>query len=147
MNTNQVWYTVSKTLISTFPPSSVLFKHHGAQDRYIVSLGFVVDETSQSLLGALYGAGPVPALDENKIFGVWLQKRVLFVGNSTVWGLGDASRSLGPNVVTVATNAKQLVGKFYLYDTDYVSTANRGTLLEVSETVTVTQGDIWVWDR
>jgi len=142
-NGHNVYHSVSTSLNGTFPPSSLLFSHMGAADQYIVSVGFVTDENTNRLMGALYGAGPVPQLDENEIFGVWLQKRVLFINNSTVWGLGLYSRANGPDTVLVYTNARQLEGQFYLYAEDYVDENNRGTLLDISPVVTVTQGDIW----
>jgi len=142
-NGPNVWYSISTSLNGPFPPSSLLFKHYETADQFIVSVGFVVDSPSQRLLGALYGAGPVSALDENKVFGIWLQKRVLFMNDNTVWGADNSPRAYGPNTIMLATNAKQLEGKFYLYDSDYVDFNNRGTLLYVSPTVTVTQGDIW----
>ena len=146
MNTNQVWYAVSPELATNAPfpgPAKVLFQHTGVQDQYIVSLGFVVDSSNRRLLGALYGAGSDPGLSENRIFGAWLQKRVLFINPTTVWGIGDGDRALGPDTVMVATNAQTLQGQFYVYDTDYVNADQRGTLLAVSEVVIVEQGDIW----
>jgi hypothetical protein len=145
-NGPEVWHSVSKDLDKPFPPSSLLFKHLQTDDQFIVSVGFVVDENSNRLLGAIYGAGAVSSLDHNQLFGIWLQKRVLFMNNQTVWGVGDASRALGPNNVLLGTNAPRLQGNFYLYDTDYVDFNKRGTLLAVSETVTVAQGDIWAYE-
>jgi len=142
-NGPEVFHTTADNLNSLFQPSELLFTHSEDADQYIVSVGFVVDSKSQRLMGALYGAGPVPALDENKVFGIWLQKRVLFMNNETVWGLGKASRAFGPNSVLLDTNAPRLSGQFYLYDTDYIDANARGTLLAVSPTVTVSQGDIW----
>mmetsp|Transcript_3636 Transcript_3636/g.8583 ORF Transcript_3636/g.8583 Transcript_3636/m.8583 type:complete len:440 (-) Transcript_3636:56-1375(-) len=145
MNGPEVYYTIADAgPDGTFPPSSTLFVHLGDADKYIVSLGWVVDATGNRLLGALYGAGAVSALDENKVFAAWLQRRVLFVGtDSTVWGLGPAARSLGPDVVTLDTNAPELQGRFFVYDSDYVDADHRGTLVAVSDVVTVAAGDIW----
>ena len=80
------------------------------------------------MLGALYGAGATSALDNNRVFAAWLQRHVLFVGTDggVVWGLGDADRALGPDAVSMATNRKELRGKFMLYDTDYVNATARG---------------------
>ena len=89
----------------------------------------------------------MPALDENRVFGVWLQRRVLFEGDDgTVWGVGDADRALGPDAVLVETNNATLRGKFHVYDSDYVDANNRGSLLESSADLVVTQGDVWHWD-
>jgi len=65
------------------------------------------------------------------------------MNNDIVWGVGDASRAYGPDIVFIDTNQKQLIGNFYLYGEDYVDFSNRGTLINISPTVTVTQGDIW----
>lgn len=145
MNSQQVWVSVAPTLGGVFPPSKILFAHMDSADKYITSVGLVVDATGSRLLGALYGAGADPALDQNRIFAVWLQKKVLFVSadGNTTWGVGDASRAMGPNSLRLATNAVSLVGSFHVYDTDYVDANHRGTLLAVSDVVTVHQGDIW----
>eukprot|EP01088_Endostelium_zonatum_P018451 TRINITY_DN5930_c0_g1_i1.p1 TRINITY_DN5930_c0_g1~~TRINITY_DN5930_c0_g1_i1.p1 ORF type:complete len:418 (-),score=61.29 TRINITY_DN5930_c0_g1_i1:53-1306(-) len=143
INGATVFYSVSNDLNSPFPPSRPLFNHFDSSDQYIVSIGFVVDSSNTRLLGALYGAGAESSLDHNRIFGVWLQKRVLFFGQNTIWGVGNADRSNGPDSVFIATNAGNVQGRFYVYDSDYVSFANRGTLLAVSDLVTVNQGDIW----
>ncbi len=68
---------------------------------------------------------------------------MLFQNNNTVWGLGNAALALGPDIVLLDTAAPQLTGQFYVYDSDYVDANNRGTLLAISDVVTVHQGDIW----
>merc|ERR1712228_451781 len=113
--------------------------------KYIVSMGWIVNNESDILMGALYGAGAVPQLDQNSIFGIWLQKQVLFINNDTILGLQEASRGYGPNDVLIEMNPNEtkVTGQFYLYDSDYIDVDNRGTLLYKSPIVTVTQGDIW----
>lgn len=63
-----------------FEPSQVLFQSGGAEERYIVAVGWVTqgaqEESGRRLLGVLYGAGPAPSLDKNSIFARWLQKRI-----------------------------------------------------------------------
>ena len=142
-NGQAVYYTISKTVNGTFPPPQQLFAHFDTEDKYMVSIGFVVDQSNTRLLGALYGAGATSSLDHNRIFGCWLQKRVLFKSASTIWGVGNAARSMGPNSVLLDTNLHSLSGQFYVYDSNYVSFSNPGTLLAISPVVTVTQGDIW----
>ena len=145
-----VYYSASQDL-DRFPSSTPLFSHRDAADRYIVSLGFVVDGDSTTqeatrVLGAVYGAGAVPQLDNNRVYASWLQRHVLFVGNDsppTVWGIGDAERALGPDSLQIATNQGNLTGRFMVYDTDYVNTTSRGTLLLEGPVVTVAPGDIW----
>ena len=73
---------------------------------------------------------------------------MLFIGsdNSTIWGSETSSE--GPGGQLLASNKALLpgeapVGKFYVYDSDYVDVNNRGTLLHISEDVVVTPGDVW----
>jgi hypothetical protein len=47
----------------------------GDADRFIVSVGFVV--SGEKLLGILYGAGATGSLDQNRIFGLWLQNKLV----------------------------------------------------------------------
>ena len=84
----------------------MLFNNFGDDDKYITSMGWVVDETGDTLMGALYGASNISALTQNAVFGIWLQKQVLFISddNKTVWGIGDASRGYGPDNVLIDTN-------------------------------------------
>eukprot|EP00483_Globobulimina_turgida_P001585 UN01587 len=142
MNTQQVWYSVS-TDLTQFPSTKVLFKNMNDADQYITSMGWIVNDKQNTLMGALYGASKISALDENSIYCVWLQKQVLFSNNQTTWGIGDASRSYGPNNVMIDTNAAQATGKLYLYDSDYVDINDRGTLIYESPVITVSEGDIW----
>eukprot|EP01084_Bolivina_argentea_P113304 201961_1 len=142
MNTQNVWYSVSNNM-SQFPTSKVLYTNMNDEDKYITSMGWIVNDKGNILMGSLYGASKVSALDENSIYCVWLQKQVLFINNETMWGIGDASRGNGPNHVIMDTNAAQATGKFYLYDSDYVDVNNRGTLIYESPVITVQQGDIW----
>ena len=144
-NTQHVWYSINDRNLTVFPESQVLFDNLGDDDKYITSMGWVVDEIGDRLMGALYGASNISALTQNAVFGIWLQKQVLFISddNKTVWGIGDASRGYGPDNIMIDVNEKSLNGKFYLYDTDYVDVDNRGTLIEVSNDVVVNGGDIW----
>lgn len=78
MNTNRLWYALSRDGMR-FEPERELAAQLGAQDRYIVALGWVTD--NGRLLGFLYGAGAVPELNRNRIFARWLQKRVVLVND------------------------------------------------------------------
>jgi len=60
---------------TTFQPQQLLFHNISGQDKYIVAVGFVAK--GSQLMGALYGAGPVESLDQNAIYGRWLQKKVV----------------------------------------------------------------------
>lgn len=144
MNSDQTWFSVSDDLDATFPQAQTLFHHMDEEDAYIVSVGFVTDSSSSSVLGALYGASSVPTLDQNRIFAAWLQRQVLFYGvGGEVWGLGDASMGLGPDTLLLASNQDSLEGQFRVYDSDFVDTTQPGTFLAESDVVTVHQGDIW----
>ena len=44
-NGQEVFYSASRDP-TAFPPSATLFKHHSDADKFIVSLGFVVDHTA-----------------------------------------------------------------------------------------------------
>lgn len=146
-NGQEVFYSASQDP-AAFPPSSVLFGHHGDADKYVVSLGYVVDHTATRVLGALYGAGASPHLNHNQVFAAWLQRHVLFVGTDsgpTIWG-GGSERAVGPDVVALETNAPALEGRFQIYDTDYRNASSRGTLLYTSPAVTVEPGDTWSFD-
>ena len=56
---------------------------------------------------------------------------------------GHAANSLGANTVRLDTNSASLTGRWYLYEADYTSEAAPGTLLAVSDQVTVSAGDVW----
>ena len=140
-----------------WPNSTMLFTNFDLADLHIVSLGFVVDQASRVLKGALYGAGSTPQLNNNRVFAAWLQRRAIFRGtnNATVLGLGSTAKPHGPASVvlqladntTLASSASSLsstlAGEWYLYDADYVDERNPGTLLAVSERVEVAPGDVW----
>src|ERR1019366_10330745 len=83
-NGARLWQTVS-TNGAPFPTSQMLLTNLDAADAYIVALGWVVrgpqESPGRKLLGVLYGAGPVPGLNENCIYARWLQKRVVFVAS------------------------------------------------------------------
>lgn len=91
-NTNTLWYSLSNDG-RTFEEQRILFRHLGKQDRYIVAVGFVVK--GNSLLGVIYGAGAIPALDRNRLFARWLQKKIVVVGKDGSRHLAEGS--LGPN--------------------------------------------------
>jgi hypothetical protein len=136
LNASHVWYSTG-TSIAAPSPSSVLFSNNGTADTYITSPCFVTDGTR--LYGSLYGAGAPSALNQNRIFATWLQKKVVFTATSgTTIGI-NGNQSYGPDRQQVATSAIQSVGtgRFSVYDTDGVS------LLYVSPVLTLRKGDVW----
>ncbi len=119
-NGTRLWQTLSTNGLA-FPAASLLFTNLAEADRYIVALGWVVrgrqEEPGRKLLGVLYGAGPVPSLDQNRIHARWLQKRVVFVAvDGTRIG---GTRSLGPDRQLLPFPASGTVrGKFEVYAED-----------------------------
>ncbi len=97
-NRAQLSYSLSTNALS-FPPVQTLLTNVDSSDRFIVALGWVVqgeqEKPGRKLLGVLYGAGPAPSLDQNKIFARWLQKKVVFVSNDGRRYEGKSSH--GPN--------------------------------------------------
>jgi hypothetical protein len=122
-NGKRLWQTVS-TNGAAFPASQTLLTNLGPSDAYIVALGWVVRGSQESpgrkLLGVLYGAGPVPGLNENSIHARWLQKRVVFVANDGTRTPG--TRALGPDrqLLTVPDSGPQ-TGKFEVYGEDGIT--------------------------
>jgi hypothetical protein len=135
-NGRRLWQTVS-TNGAAFPPPRTLLTNLTAADAYIVALGWVTrgpqESPGRKLLGVLYGAGPVPALNENSIYARWLQKRVIFRADDGRRFPG--TKALGPDRQLLAlADAGPLAGRFELYAEDgltllgasAVQTARRG---------------------
>jgi hypothetical protein len=135
-NGKRMWQTVSSNGVA-FPGARMLLTNLGAADAYIVALGWVVRGQQESpgrrLLGVLYGAGPVSALNENRIYARWLQKGVVFVANDGTRFPG--TKALGPDRQLLALpGANPITGKFEVYAEDGV------TLLGASATQAVRRG-------
>jgi hypothetical protein len=98
MNGPDLTYALS-TDPAQFQETHTLFSHAGAEDRYIVAIGWVTrgdqETTGRHLLGVLYGAGPVSSLDRNRIFARWLQKRFVFQPKGG--SLMEGREALGPD--------------------------------------------------
>ena len=135
-NGTRLWQTVSSNGVA-FPAARMLLTNLEAADAYIVALGWVVrgqqESPGRKLLGVLYGAGPVSALNQNSIYVRWLQKMVVFVA-------GDGTRypgtsALGPDRQFLALpSAGPVSGRFEVYAED------GATLLGTSVTQTVSSG-------
>ncbi len=97
-----------------FPPSKDLAKSLGAPDRYIVAIGWVVRQNR--VLGFLYGAGAAPSLDRNRIFGRWLQKKVVFVADDGTRYEGTSA--LGPDRQIISVPKGEVKGHFEVYAED-----------------------------
>jgi len=92
MNQQHLWYALSKDGMH-FGKEQTLLTHRDAADKYIVAIGWVCKDNR--LLGVLYGAGAVGSLDHNRIFGRWLQRKVVFVADDGT--RYEPDEALGPN--------------------------------------------------
>ena len=135
-NGPRLWQTVSTNGLS-FPAPRTLLTNLDNADAYIVALGWVTrgpqESPGRKLLGVLYGAGASPALNENRIFARWLQKRVVFVASDGTRIAG--SKALGPDrQLLPLPGSGPLTGRFEVYAEDGltligasgVQTAGRG---------------------
>ena len=117
MNTNGLWYSLSNDGLK-FAPEKELLHSLGDDDRFIVANAWVVD--NDKVLGVLYGAGAVSALNRNRIFARWIQKRVVFVSD-------DGTRcepvsALGPDRQLVRVpEGMNLQGHFEVFGEDGVT--------------------------
>ena len=122
-NGTRLWQTVSSNGLA-FPAARTLLTNLEAADSYIVALGWVVrgpqESPGRKLLGVLYGAGPVSALNQNSLYARWLQKRVVFVAND---GTGyPGTKALGPDRQLLAVpDAGPVTGRFEVYGEDGVT--------------------------
>lgn len=113
-NGDHLWYSLSKDG-KTFEAEKVLGKNLGESDRYIVAVGWVV--RGRRVQGFLYGAGAVTSLDRNRIFGRWLQKKVVFTAE-------DGTRyepiaSLGPDrQILKVPMGTEIEGQFEVFGDD-----------------------------
>ncbi|MCP4640480.1 MAG: hypothetical protein GY851_08610 [bacterium] len=135
MNREGLWYSVSDDGMAFEPPRPLL-THLGDADRYIVAIGWVADQ--ERVLGVLYGAGAVPALNENRIFARWLQRRVVFVPET-----GDSiapAAAVGPDRQRLpVAGGKAVRGRFQVFAEDGV------TLLGVSALLEIAPGQVYEW--
>ena len=135
-NGARLWQTVSSNAVA-FPPARTLLSNLGADDTYIVALGWVVrgqqESPGRKLLGVLYGAGPVSALNQNSLYARWLEKRVVFVAKDGTRFPG--TKALGPDRQFLAfSSTSPLTGRFEVYAED------GATLLGTSATQSVSSG-------
>lgn len=127
MNTNTIWYSLSRDGLG-WSEERQLFRNLGQEDQYIVAVGWVCKD--DRLLGVLYGAGPVPELNRNRIFARWLQKRVVFLASDKT--RFNAERAIGPDrqLIRLRENAA-MDGRFEIYGDDGM------TLIAATEPMTI----------
>ena len=138
-NGARLWQTVSTNSME-FPAARPLLTHLDTADAYIVALGWVTRGPQESpgrrLLGVLYGAGPVPALNRNSIHARWLQKRVIFVAGDGTRIAG--TKALGPDRQLLPfPGDAPLTGRFEIYSEDGM------TLLGTSAAQTIQRGECY----
>lgn len=118
-NAGQLWYTLSPDGKS-FAPERVLADHRGDADRYIVAVGWVKQDNR--LLGFLYGAGQVAALNRNRIFARWLQKRIVYTDSAGI--KRETEVALGPDrqIIRLGDEFKDDGGKLDILAEDGATT-------------------------
>ncbi|GMU22609.1 MAG: hypothetical protein AMXMBFR13_26940 [Phycisphaerae bacterium] len=112
-NRDRLWYALSQDGMK-FGPERELAGNLGAEDKYIVAVGWVVRD--QQLLGFLYGAGAVPELNRNRIFARWLQKKLVFTDTA-----GNELRvlgALGPDRQIVQLQGKPAEVRLQIFSED-----------------------------
>ena len=134
MNTDRLFYSLARGDGTSFPPPRTLLEHADDADRYMVAVGLVVageqEQPGRRVLGVLYGAGAAPTLDQNRIFAVWLQKRIIVEAEGE---RVEFDRSLGPDR-QVLRRARPLVG------TIKYTSEDGETLIGSAPAVTMTPG-------
>lgn len=131
MNREFLRYALSRDGMA-FEPSQLFTESRDSADAYIVAIGWVVD--GNRLLGALYGAGAVPGLNENRLFAKWLQKRVLFECEDG--RVVEGMEAIGPDAVLLPLD-RPVRGRFVVYAEDGL------TLLARTPRTTLQPGQHW----
>jgi len=117
MNGQKLWYSLSNDGMKFEAPKE-LASNLGDADKYMVAIGWVT--RGNRVLGFLYGAGAVTDLAHNRIFGRWLQKKVVFV--ATDGTRYEPSSAIGPDrQVIKIPQGKELDGTFEVYAEDGVT--------------------------
>jgi hypothetical protein len=138
-NGTRLWQAVSTNGVA-FPAARTLLTNLDAADAYIVALGWVTrgpqEAPGRKLLGVLYGAGPVSALNRNSLYARWLQRKVVFVADDGT--RYPATRALGPDRQLLPfSSASPVTGRFEAYAED------GATLLGASGPRTVKDGQAY----
>lgn len=117
MNGATLWYSLSTDGMKFDAPKE-LIKNLGEADRYMVAIGWVT--RANKLLGFLYGAGATSSLDRNRIFGRWLQKKVVFVASDGT--RYEPSAAIGPDrQIIKVPQSSAMDGTFEIYAEDGVT--------------------------
>jgi len=117
MNMDRTWFSLSSDGMN-FAPMQPLFTNASPAERYIVAVGWVTsgaqEKGGRRLLGVLYGAGAVSALNQNRIFARWLQPRIVLHGEDGKTSIGATAR--GPERQLIPIRGKEWVGDLQLFD-------------------------------
>jgi hypothetical protein len=132
VNNDSLWFSLASDGMH-FGAERELTRNQSDQDRYIVAVGWVGD--GDAVYGVLYGAGPVPSLDRNRIFAKWLQKRVVFRTKDGI--LAGEVFADGPDRVRLAVPPGGATGHFEVFAEDGLTSLHRSAELKVHA------GDIW----
>lgn len=117
MNGDKLWYSLSTDGMKFDSPRE-LATNTGDADRYMVAIGWVT--RANRVLGFLYGAGAIGSLDRNRIFGRWLQKKVVFVASDGT--RYEPSSAIGPDrQIIKIPQGKEIDGAFEVYAEDGVT--------------------------
>ena len=100
-NGDRLGYALSRDG-QTFEPQRVLCTRQGEADAFMVAVGFVVsgeqEKAGRRVLGILYGAGAKPALNANRVFARWLQKRIVLTAGDELF---ESTQARGPDAQIV----------------------------------------------
>lgn len=121
-NTGKLWYALSRDGKS-FAPEHLLAEHRSDADQFMVAVGWV--KQGNRILGFLYGAGAASSRDRNRIFGRWLQKKIVYVDSK---GLAhEAHGAVGPDrqVIPLGAGFEDHGGRMIVYAED--GTTKRAT--------------------
>ncbi len=113
-NADRLWYALSPDGMK-FGPQREMARNLGADDRYIVAVGWVLN--GERVLGFVYGAGAVNSLNRNRLFARWLQKKVAFIADDGT--RVEPAGALGPDrVILPMGSASALQGRIELHAED-----------------------------
>lgn len=101
-----------------FPPMQFLRHYSDDAEKYMTSMGWVVD--GDRLLGYLYGAGADVGICSNRIFASWVQKKVVFVAEDG--RRFEGTQAIGPDRQLIPAPLEgEMLGFFEIYDEDGIT--------------------------
>lgn len=82
VNGSTLYYALSNDGTNFSAMKTLFTNKYGANDQYITSIGFACQ--GSNVLGVVYGSGASSSLTENRLFGCWLQKRIVLTDTNGV---------------------------------------------------------------